>query len=274
MKNLQKIPLFFSLLIIKLLTIVFFIVFFYNVSLTDLINSKNIHLNITTLYLVLFYFSILSSLYFSDKKTFSSVFQQKNNSINFILSWILGFIIISLFFIFELIVNFISLNSLEVISVTYVIKTFILSFLVGFIEELLFRNFIFNNLKKDLKLKTSYVLSAYIYAQLHFLNFSLRIKEIIIPLLGLFILGLLFNTLYEKKGLFFSIGFHASFIFVMSVITQKNLFKIDSDYLLLSGGYNPLAGVFGIVFLSMIFITTQVFNQNRFLTKHDFFVIK
>lgn len=258
MKNLKKIPLFFSLLIIKLLVIVFSIVVFYKIDFFDLINSKNIPQNITTIYLILFYISIISSLYLSDKNGFKEFLKEPNKSIKFITAWLLGFITISCFFGFELLSNLINISNLATFDVFYLLKIFSLSFLVGFIEELLFRNFIFNNLKKDLNVKTSYAISAYIYAQLHFLNLSLALKEIILPLIGLFILGLIFNALYEKKGLSFSIGFHTSFIFVMSFITQKNLFNINTEDLYLSGGYNPLSGILGIVFLSIIFVLINI----------------
>lgn len=263
--NSKKIPLFFVFLILEFLFTFILIKIFFDISLADFFLEVNPSEKIKTFYIIFLYISIIANIYLVDSKNFKLIFYEKNKLANFFKSWFYGFIILSFYFFINLILGFISINSnLDYIFLFETSYKFIfISFFVGFIEELLFRNFIFNNISKDTSLFKADIISAYIYSQVHFLNFSLGLKNIILPFIGIFILGRLLNKFYQKKGIFFSIGFHSSLVFIISVTNITNFFQIKEEYLLFSGGNSPLSGFLGILFVFILLKGT--FKQHAFL---------
>ncbi|MFN8670880.1 MAG: CPBP family intramembrane glutamic endopeptidase [Candidatus Sericytochromatia bacterium] len=162
---------------------------------------------------------------------------------------------IILYFSFNLLLDFLVINN---IIFSYLIKScflfIILSFLIAFIEEVLFRSFFFRIIKEKTTNIKAYFISSYIYTQSHFLNFNLPIKSIYLNFIGLFILGLILNLFYDKKGLFYSIGFHTAIIFVISLINVNNVFEINENYIFLSGGLNPLNGFLGVFYALILLV--------------------
>ncbi|MEK7432682.1 MAG: CPBP family intramembrane glutamic endopeptidase [Cyanobacteriota bacterium] len=228
----------------------------------DFFLEENQSEKIKTFYIIFLYISIISNIYLVDSTNFKLIFSEKNKLPNFFKSWLYGFSILSFYFFINIILGFISINSnLDYIFLFETSYKFIfISLFVGIIEELLFRNFIFNNISKDTSFFKADLISAYIYAQAHFFNFSLGLKNIILPFIGIFILGRLLNKFYQKEGLFFSIGFHSSLVFIISVVNITNFFKIKEDYLFLSGGNSPLSGLLGVLF---VFILLQLVKSKK-----------
>jgi membrane protease YdiL (CAAX protease family) len=260
--NSKKIPLFFVFLILEFLFTFVLIKIFSDISLADFFLEENQSEKTKTFYIIFLYISIIANIYLVDSKNLNLILSEKNKVANFFKSWLYGFIILSFYFFINTILGFISINSnLDYLFLFETSSKFIfISFFVGFIEELLFRNFIFKNISKDTSFFKADLISAYIYTQAHFLNFSLGLKNIILPFIGIFILGRLLNKFYQKKGLFFSIGFHSSLVFIISVVNITTFFQIKEDYIFLSGGNSPLSGFLGILF---VFILLQLVRSKK-----------
>lgn len=255
--NSKKIPLFFVFFLLEFLFTFILIKIFSDISFKDFFLEENQSEKTKTFYIIFLYISIIANIYLVDSKNLKLIFYEKNKLVNFSKSWLYGFIILSFYFFINIILGFININSkLNYLFLFETSSKFIfISFFVAFIEELLFRNFIFNNISNDTSFYKADIISAYIYAQAHFFNFSLGLKNIILPFIGIFILGRLLNKFYQKEGVFFSIGFHSSLVFMISVINITNFFQIKEEYLFLSGGNSPLSGLLGVIF---IFILLQL----------------
>lgn len=91
------------------------------------------------------------------------------------------------------------------IEQTPLIGLFYILVIVPFVEELFFRGIIFNNLSKKLNIFSAMVLSSLSYT-LYYLNFQL------VPLIFLFLCGLMFSYLYRKLGLLSSFLAHSFYI--------------------------------------------------------------
>jgi len=253
---------FFILLILEILFLSSSLILVFKISISDTINQKNIPDIAKYIYISMLYIFILSNLYFLDKVNFLSIFKIKIKNIqHFFSGFLLGFGFLIFLYTLETILKFIQIKQIN-INPLLILQIFIFSFCIALVEELLFRNFIFRKLNEKYKAIPAFCFSSYIYAQLHFLRFDLNFIEIILPLIGLFFVGILLSYLFVKYSLWFSIGVHTIWIILISFTTQTSIFIVDKKYILFTGGYYPVAGIFGILLLLFMIFIIKNFKIN------------
>lgn len=256
-KATNKIYLFFFLLIIEIVFISIILSFIFSLNLELILTPDKIPQYIQNTYVGLLYLSIISNLYLLDKNSFLSVFKiSKNELRHFYKSYFYGFLSL----IFFSYINFLfGLSSFQKsINFETIPTIFITSILIGFSEELLFRNFIFKNLSIDLSETKAIIISSYIYAQLHFLRFDLNLYQIITPLISLFLVGFILSTFYKKISFYYSAGLHSGWVFVISYINQSNILNHNKDYLFLSGGNYPPSGLICLIVMVYFILLNSV----------------
>jgi len=165
------------------------------------------------------------------------------------------------------------------------LKILLIACLVGCIEEILFRGFIFQSLLMDLQTVSAICISSLFYSLLHFFKTKLLVspgfqpfigfiviyqsfKDIIInfttilpSLIGLFLVGVVLSYAYFRtKSLYLAIGIHAGWIFL---IKANKLFfdHVGMNLKWLFGDSKMITGVLGWSFLIFTLILI------RFVTK-------
>lgn len=256
--NISKIYLFFSFILIQIVFIALLLVNIFSINLELIFNTQKIPQYIQIIYIILLYSCILFNLFYLDKESFLSVFKISKKDLKYLSkSFLYGFLSLIIFYLLNTLICFSFIEkSIYIYKIPII---FVTSFLIGFSEELLFRNFIFKNLSLDLSEKKSLIISSYIYAQLHFLRFDLSLYQIFIPIINLFLVGYLLAYLYKKIGFWYSVGLHSGWVFVISYINQENTLVHDIKYLFLSGGNYPPSGL--ICFVILIFTAYFLLNK-------------
>jgi hypothetical protein len=127
---------------------------------------------------------------------------------------------------------------------------------IGFAEELVFRGWLLDELERDYRPRVSLLADAFIFALLHFLKPLREIFRTLPGFPGLLLLGL--TLVWAKRGskgrLGLSIGLHAGLVWGYYIINVGNLVQFSgqvSDWIT-GVDKNPLAGVIGLVFLSVL----------------------
>ena len=127
---------------------------------------------------------------------------------------------------------------------------------VGFAEELIFRGWLFEELKKQFGLKKAILGQAFIFSIVH-IGFDLPFLQMLSILTGLFLLGILLSLirLKDKNSLWGCIGLHGGLVGLW-FITNNGLLEIskNSPKWLVGPGTvntNPLGGIFGISLMAI-----------------------
>ena len=124
---------------------------------------------------------------------------------------------------------------------------------VGFAEELIFRGWLLEELKKQFGLKKAIIAQASIFSIVH-IGFNLPFWQMTSFLIGLFLLGILLSIirLKDKNSLWGCIGLHGGLVGLW-FITNNGLLEISKDYpKWIFGPGNPLGGILGI-FIMLVF---------------------
>ena len=127
---------------------------------------------------------------------------------------------------------------------------------VGFAEELIFRGWLLEELKKQFGLKKAIFGQAFIFSIVH-IGFDLPFLQMLSILIGLFLLGILLSLirLKDKNSLWGCIGLHGGLVGLW-FITNNGLLEIskNSPKWLVGPGIintNPLGGIFGISLMAI-----------------------
>jgi membrane protease YdiL (CAAX protease family) len=248
--SIRNIFLFFITLIVQIIIISLILFFSFNLSIDNIINDK-IEQNVKSIYFIFLYLLILINLYFFSSDTYLRIYKSEEKIKHIILGFSIGTISIILYYYVLTIFDFFSLD-LSRFNLLLVFYSLILSFFISFIEELVFRDYIFNKFTKKYGIEKSVIYSSYIYAQLHFLKFNLSFIEILIPILSLFFFGVILSKFYIKKGIFFTIGIHWAYIFFISYINQTWIIKPISNNFF-TGALYPPNGLLACIILFLFF---------------------
>ena len=127
---------------------------------------------------------------------------------------------------------------------------------VGFAEELIFRGWLLEELKKQFGLKKAIFGQALIFSIVH-IGFDLPFLQMLSILTGLFLLGILLSLirLKDKNSLWGCIGLHGGLVGLW-FITNNGLLEISKNspkWLVGPGNINsnPLGGIFGISLMAI-----------------------
>lgn len=247
----KKIFYFFILVLSQFVFIAITFIWILKINSDDLINDK-VPQNIKNIYFAFMYICLLFNLKLLSDQPYIRILNLKYKIKNILKGLLIGFATIGLYYIaltylgyFNFVYN--SFNFYLFIEIT------IISFFIAFLEEMIFRDFIFRELLKKYSANNSIIISAYIYAQLHFLRFNLHFYEIIIPLISLLIVGIILGKIYLSQNIFNSIGIHWGWIIYISYINQTQIFKVNHN-ILLTGGLYPPSGLFSCLTLLFVFL--------------------
>jgi membrane protease YdiL (CAAX protease family) len=142
-----------------------------------------------------------------------------------------------------------------------ILEGFLVALAVGFAEELLFRGWLLGELEKDYRPPIALVISALIFALAHFIKPLAEIIRTFPQFPALVLLGLILGWAKRACGgnLGKSIGLHAGLIWAYYILNVGQLIKYTGtvpDWL--TGiDKNPLAGVMGLLFLTILAIWTR-----------------
>jgi hypothetical protein len=138
---------------------------------------------------------------------------------------------------------------------------------IGFAEELIFRGWLLEELKKQFGLKKAIIGQAFIFSIVH-IGFDLPFLQMLSILTGLFLLGILLSLirLKDKNSLWGCIGLHGGLVGLW-FITNNGLLEIskNSPRWLVGPGTintNPLGGIFGISLMAIFcFLHFRLFRE-------------
>lgn len=126
----------------------------------------------------------------------------------------------------------------------------------GFSEELLFRGFVFQTLRRGLPLGAAVTGSAAFYASCHFLRFDRPFWAVALPWLGLFLAGaVLAWATHRTRSIWLAVGLHASWVYLFVLTDRQKLLIYPIDHNLWSGGGYPLQGLLGLFMLLLLGLT-------------------
>lgn len=136
-----------------------------------------------------------------------------------------------------------------------VLEGLLMSLAIGTAEELLFRGWLWDELRRDYNFRTSLVVNTLVFATLHFLKPLEAMLASLPQFPGLILLGLaLIWAKQRSKGrLGLSIGLHGGLVWGYYLINVGNLITYTgtvSDWIT-GVGKNPLAGLVGLGFLGI-----------------------
>lgn len=145
----------------------------------------------------------------------------------------------------------------------FVLEGLVVALGVGFVEELLFRGWLVDELQQDYRPEVALWSSSSVYALLHFVKPWIEILRTLPSFPGLLLLGLTLGwarQIYHGR-LGFAIGLHAGLVWGYYVINVGNLVHyLDQVPVWVTGiDRNPLAGGMGLLFLSLIGLTLRKF---------------
>ena len=144
------------------------------------------------------------------------------------------------------------------IDYTLLLDILFTSIFVGVAEELLFRVWLFEELKLFLGINKAILLQSILFSMLHPYNFDESYTINILIKIGLFLLGIYLNLLRINNypNIFPSIAFHGGI--VGYIFLAKSIFHIQRNYPVLIYGnqydnfINPVSGLIGIFTLLIL----------------------
>jgi len=148
---------------------------------------------------------------------------------------------------------------------------------IGFAEELVFRGWLFEELKNQFGLKKAIIFQALVFSVVH-IGFDIPFWQMFSILLGLFLLGILLSLkrINDNYSLWGCAGFHGGLVSIWFLI-NNGLLQISKDapiWLVGPGNINtnPLGGVYGITLLTIILIYKFFkYKKNLFKLNNKFF---
>ena len=160
------------------------------------------------------------------------------------------------------------------ISPKIFLNAILLLIVVGFSEEIIFRGWLLEELKKQFGLKKAVISQAFLFSFVH-VGFDLPFLQMISILFGLFLLGILlsFIRLKDDNSLWGCIGLHGGFVGIWFIVNNGLLDISNAAPIWLVGpgniNTNPLGGLYGINLL--IFSLLYIFfkYKKRYLKKHS-----
>ena len=144
------------------------------------------------------------------------------------------------------------------INYTLLFDILFTSIFVGLAEELLFRVWLFEELKLFLSTNKAIFLQSILFSMVHPYNFDENFTINILIKIGLFLLGIYLNLLRinNYSNIFPSIAFHGGI--VGYIFLAKSIFDIQGNYPVLIYGsqydnfINPVSGLIGIFTLLIL----------------------
>ena len=161
-------------------------------------------------------------------------------------------------------------NWLGTVSPNIFLNSLLLIIGIGFVEELIFRGWLLEELKNQVGFKKGLIFQALVFSFVH-IGFDMPFWQMISILFGLFLLGIVLSMIRikDENSLWGCAGLHGGLVGIWFLI-NNGLIEISKDapiWLVGPGNINtnPLGGFYGITLLIMIFFYKLLKYKNRFL---------
>ena len=145
---------------------------------------------------------------------------------------------------------------------------------VGFAEELIFRGWLFEELKNQYGFKKALIFQALIYSIVH-IGFDMPFWQMISILFGLFLIGILLSIvkIKDNNSLWGCVGLHGGLVGIWFLI-NNGLIEISKDapiWLVGPGNINtnPLGGIYGITLLTAFLFFNFFKHKNKILNSNN-----
>lgn len=236
---------------------------------------------VTLVTLVLLYSEFMVLLWFWDRKVYQKdqpfkshgLVGTRANGVDLLRGLSFGLLCLISLFIFEDWLGWLTWQPFTQLSPRIVLEGFGVALGVGFAEELLFRGWLVDELQWDYSPKVALWTSSTLYALLHFIKPLAEILRTLPSFPGLLLLGLTLGwARRSRQGILgLSIGLHASLVCGYYIVDVADLVRYTGQVSVWITGVdqNPLAGAMGLLFLSLIALSTR--ELPRILQrKHNF----
>lgn len=167
-------------------------------------------------------------------------------------------------FIFEAVCGWIDIASSELNLVKVAIEGLFSAFAIAVTEELLFRGWLLDELRRDYKFNTAIGANALIFAVMHFIKPWAEIIRTIVTFPALVLLGIALAIAKQRchNRLGMPIGLHAGLVWGYYIVNVGELITYSDRVPVWITGIdnNPIAGIVGLTFLSVL---TRVISRFR-----------
>ena len=223
--------------------------------------------NLTTIVtMALLFIDLLSLWYFWGKY----VYQESNIFIRYGLSFTaanrrefakglaIGFWVCLSLFILEASLGWVKIATPEVSLIKIVAEGLISALGIALGEELVFRGWIFDELKRDYRDRTTIFFSALLFAILHFIKPIGEIIRTLVTFPALLLLGIILAIAKHKNcdRLGICIGIHGGLVWGYYILNVGQLIEYTNkvpEWITGIDG-NPIAGIMGLILLSILLI--------------------
>ena len=177
----------------------------------------------------------------------------------------IGFCFTSLLFTIESLFGWVSWQAPTMTWTRLIFEGSLTGLGVAFAEELFFRGWLLYELDRDFSPTISSVSDAIAFAVLHFIKPLGEILRTIVTFPALVLLGyiLVVAKRTHKNLLGISIGIHGGLVWAYYIINVGGLVKYNQQVPVWVTGIdnNPIAGVMGLIFLSLLLFLIKKFNS-------------
>ena len=165
-------------------------------------------------------------------------------------------------------------NWLGTVSPNIFLNSLLLIIGIGFVEELIFRGWLLEELKNQYGFKKGLVFQALVFSFVH-IGFDMPFWQMISILFGLFLLGILLSIIRikDENSLWGCAGLHGGLVGIWFLM-NNGLIEISKDapiWLVGPGNINtnPLGGFYGITLLIMMFFYNLFKNKNKIINLNN-----
>ena len=165
-------------------------------------------------------------------------------------------------------------NWLGKLSPEILLNSLVLIIGVGFAEELIFRSWLFEELKNQYGFKKALIFQALVYSIVH-IGFDMPFWQMISILFGLFLIGILLSIvkIKDNNSLWGCVGLHGGLVGIWFLI-NNGLIEISKDapiWLVGPGNINtnPLGGIYGITLLTAFLFFNFFKHKNKILNSNN-----
>ncbi|MGF1488326.1 MAG: lysostaphin resistance A-like protein [Prochloraceae cyanobacterium] len=180
----------------------------------------------------------------------------KNNAINLLKGWAIGFWFCLGLFILEYLFGWVEFSQPSNTFVKIILEGLVSALGISFAEELVFRGWVIDELQRDYQPKIVIWGSAILFAICHFIK---PIEEIIrtfvtFPALVLLGLILIWAKKSHRNNLGISIGIHGGLVWTFYMLNVGQIITYSGSVSPLITGIdgNPIAGFMGLLFLGIL----------------------
>jgi membrane protease YdiL (CAAX protease family) len=178
---------------------------------------------------------------------------------------LIGFTFTWLLFTVESLLGWVRFQSPTMAFPRLILEGFMSAIAIGFAEELFFRGWLLSELERDFSLSTSAFLSSLMFAIAHFIKPLSEIIRTMVTFPALLLLG--YTLVVAKRShhnlLGISIGLHSGLVWGYYVLNVGEMITyLDRVPQWITGiDKNPIAGIMGLVFLSILLLIIKMKNS-------------